>query len=163
MPERRRSAVFATALGLGFFVTTVIYADALYPIAAARMKAPTEQMHGWTALGDAVEKKRVEAGASWVATSSYASTGQLAFALNGRSDVAQLDQRIRYEFLPPLSSDILQKPALYVELERRVDVDLLKSKFRSVTALGSLTRENRSATGATYKLFLVADPVAPPL
>lgn len=163
-PERRRSAVFTTALGLGFFVTAAIYADALHPIApAAQMKAPTEQMYGWTELGDAVEKKRVEAGAAWVATSSYASTGQLTFALKGKSDVAQLDQRIRYEFLPPLSSDTLRKPALYVELDRRVDLDLLKSKFRTVTALGSLARTNGSATGAIYKVYLVSDPVAPPL
>ena len=163
-PQRRRTMVFASALGLGFFVTVVIYVDALRPIqAAARMKDPTEQMHGWPELGDEVEKARIESGAGWVATSSYATTGQLAFALNGRSDVAQLDQRIRYEFLPPLSPAVLQKPALYVELDRRVDLPLLNSKFRNVTALGTLTRQNGSATGATYRVFVVSDPAAPPL
>ena len=163
-PQRRRTMVFASALGLGFFVTVVIYVDALRPIqAAARMKDPTEQMHGWPELGDEVEKARIETGAGWVATSSYATTGQLAFALNGRSDVAQLDQRIRYEFLPPLSPAVLQKPALYVELDRRVDLPLLNSKFRNVTALGTLTRQNGSATGATYRVFVVSDPAAPPL
>jgi 4-amino-4-deoxy-L-arabinose transferase-like glycosyltransferase len=163
-PQRRRSVVFASALGLGFFVTAVIYLNALHPLqAAAHLKDPTEQMHGWVEIGDAIEKKRAEAGAAWIATSSYATTGQLAFALKGRSDVAQLDQRIRYEFLPPLSPALLQKPALYVELDRRVDLALLKSKFRNVAALGSLTRENGSPTGATYRLFIASDPVAPPL
>jgi len=162
MTERRRAAVFATALGLGFFVTAVIYVDALHPIAAAaRMKAPTEQMHGWADLGDAIEKKRSESGAAWIATSSYATTGQLAFALKGQSDVAQLDQRIRYEFLPPISADVLRKPALYVELDRRVDLKLLNSKFRRVTELGTLTRLNGTERGATYRLFLVSDTIAP--
>jgi len=162
IPERRRTAIFASALALGFLVTGVIYADALHPIAAAaRMKDPTEQMHGWAPLGDALEKKRVETGAGWIATSSYATTGQLAFALRGRSEVAQLDQRIRYEFLPPLPSAVLQTPALYVELDRRVDLSLLKSKFRNVTAIGTLQRDNGSATGATYQMFLASDPIAP--
>lgn len=163
-PERRRTAIGAAALGFGFLVTAVIFLDALHPQPlAAKMKAPTEQMHGWAAFGDSIEKKRIESGAAWVATSSYATTGQLAFALNGQSDVAQLDQRIRYEFLPPISSEVLRKPVLYVELDRRVDLPLLKSKFRTVTELGTLTRSNGSATGATYRLFLASDPIAPPL
>ncbi|AGK58368.1 hypothetical protein HYPDE_33478 [Hyphomicrobium denitrificans 1NES1] len=164
MPEQRRKAVFASALAFGFLVTGAIYADALHPLPlSARMKAPTEQMHGWNELGDAIEQKRVEAGASWVATSSYATTGQVAFALNGRSDVAQLDQRIRYEFLPPLPPALLQKPVLYVELQRRVDLPLLKSKFRNVAEVGTLTRKNGTPAGATYRLFLASDPLAPPL
>lgn len=163
-PEQRRKTVFVSALGLGFFVTAVIYADALHGFPeSVRMKAPTEQMHGWPELGDAIEKKRIETGADWVATSSYATTGQLAMALAGRSDVAQLDQRIRYEFLPPLPPALLQKPVLYVELDRRVDLPLLKSKFRHVTEVGTLTRKNGGAAGATYRLFLASDPPAPPL
>jgi hypothetical protein len=57
----------------------------------------------------------------------------------------------------------MQKPALYVELERRVDLPLLKSKFRNVRDLGTLKRENGSASGATYRLFLASDPPVPPL
>ncbi|HEY8194677.1 MAG TPA: glycosyltransferase family 39 protein [Hyphomicrobium sp.] len=164
VPERRRKAFYVSALGLGFLVTAAIYGDALYPVqAAARVKDPTEQMHGWPALADAIDKKRIESGAAWVATSSYATTGQLKMALSGRSDVAQLDQRIRYLFLPPLPAALLQKPALYVELERRVDLPLLRSKFRKVRELGTLKRENGSAAGATYRLFLASDPPVPPL
>jgi 4-amino-4-deoxy-L-arabinose transferase-like glycosyltransferase len=164
MPERRRRIVFLSAICAGFLVTAVIYIDAINPIpGAARMKDPTEQMHGWPAFADAVEKKSIETGAAWIATSSYATTGQLALALTGRADVVQLDQRIRYAFLPPLPAALLQKPALYVELDRRVDLPLLRSKFRKVTALGTLTRENGSPAGATYRLFLVSDPPVPPI
>lgn len=164
VPERRRKALFASAVGFGFLVTGVIYADALRPIPiAARIKDPTEQMHGWPALADAIASKQIETNAAWIATSSYATTGQLAMELHGRSDVAQLDQRIRYEFLPPLPSAVLQKPALYVELDRRVDLALLKSKFRNVKEIGTLTRNNGLPGGATYRLFLVSDPPTPPI
>ena len=165
VPEHRRQAVFRTAVGLGFVVSAIIYAHALSPIRAAFvLKDPTEQMHGWPALSDAIDEKRREVGAGWVATSSYASTGQLAMALKGRSEVAQLNDRIRYIFLPPLSPELLKQPALYVELKRRVasDLGMVKEKYRKVTALGSLTRENGSATGAVYELYLLSDPPQPP-
>jgi 4-amino-4-deoxy-L-arabinose transferase-like glycosyltransferase len=162
--DARRKTIFAAALGLGFFVTAVIYAAALYPIAfAVRVKAPTEQMHGWRDLAEAIDRARIQNGAAWIATSSYATTGQLAMALDGRSPVVQLDQRIRYEFLPPLPPTLLLRPALYVELERRVEPALLKAKFRNVREIGRLSRKNGSAQGASYRLFLVTDPPAPPL
>lgn len=89
-PERRRSAIFAAALGFGFLVTTVIFLDALHPLPPGCEDEGADEMHGWAAFGNTIEKKRIESGAAWVATSSYATTGQLAFALNGQSDVAQL-------------------------------------------------------------------------
>jgi hypothetical protein len=57
----------------------------------------------------------------------------------------------------------LQKPALYVELQRRVDSPLLKSKFRTITPLGTLKRQNGSEGGAVYELYLVSGPPSPPL
>jgi len=159
--ESRRKAVFRAALGLGFLMTGFIYWHAVSPLMEVR-KDPTEQLRGWPALSDAIDAKRREAGAAWVATSSYATTGQLFMGLKGRSEVAQLDQRIRYIFLPPLPDELLKQPALYVELERRVDLPLLQEKFRKIVPLGDLKRANGSAGGATYKVFLVADPPARP-
>ena len=161
---RWRRGVFAAALAFGFLITGMIYTNALRPIrAASSLKDPTEQMRGWPALADAIDEKRREAGAAWIATSSYATTGQIAFGLRGRTEVAQLNDRIRYVFLPPLPPGLLEQPALYVELDYRVDLPLLQSKFGSVTPLGSLTRRNGSAAGATYLLFLVSDPPEPPI
>jgi hypothetical protein len=59
---------------------------------------------------------------------------------------------------------LLKQPALYVELKRRVgsDTGMVKEKYRNVTPLGSLTRDNGSATGAVYELYLLSDPPQPP-
>lgn len=162
LPVAWRRATFIVALCLGFALSALIYAHALQPLLQSA-KDPTEQMRGWPALADAIEKKRAETGAAWVTTSSYATTGQLMFALKDRSPVAQLDDRIRYIFLPPLPESLLEKPALYVELERRVQVPLLRQKFRRVEEVGTLKRANGSPDGATYILYLVAEPLAPPL
>lgn len=163
VPERRRQGVFVIAVALGFLVTAVIYAHALNPIRAVVLhKDPTEQMRGWPALADAIDEKRRETGAAWIATSSYATTGQLAFALKERGEVVQLDERPSYIFLPPLPQVLLAKPALYAELDRRVDLPLLRAKFRSVVAVGSLIRDN-GGDGATYRLFLLSDPWRSPI
>jgi 4-amino-4-deoxy-L-arabinose transferase-like glycosyltransferase len=165
IPEHRRQAVLRTAVGLGFAITALIYVHALNPFRTVlALKDPTEQMHGWPSFADAVDKKRREVGAAWVATSSYASTGQFAMALKGRSEVAQITDRIRYTFLPPWPPELLKQPALYVELKRRVgsDTGMVKEKYRNVTPLGSLTRDNGSATGAVYELYLLSDPPQPP-
>ena len=157
-----RRTVFLAAIGLGFAMTGAICAQAVRPLGTASVDR-TEQMRGWPQLADAVEAKRRETNAGWVATSSYATTGQLAFALKGRSEVIQLDERIRYEYLAPPDPALLAKPALYVELARRVDMPLLKQKFRKIEPLGELSRPNGSANGATYVLYLVSDPPAPPV
>ncbi len=157
-----RRTTFVAALTLGFAMTALIYAHALHPLFQSA-KDPTEQMRGWPALADAIEKKREETGAAWVATSSYATTGQLMMSIKDRSPVAQLDERIRYAFLPSLPESLLSKPALYVELQRRVQLPLLREKFRKIQEIGTLKRNNGSPDGATYVLYLVSDPIAPPL
>lgn len=162
VPIAWRRATFVAALGVGFAMTAFLYVHALHPLFASA-KDPTEQMRGWPALADAIDAKRRETGAAWVATSSYATTGQIAMGLKGRSEVAQLDQRLRYIFLPPLPPSLLTRPALYVELERRIDLPLLHQKFRKVEQVGTLKRDNGSTDGATYVLFLVSDPSVPPL
>ena len=121
------------------------------------------QMQGWAEFDRAVEVGRQRAGASWIATSSYATTGQLAFREPPQVPVLQLTERLRYVHLPPADPALLQTPALYVELRRREEPALLRRRFRSVTALGTLARNSGGEPIATYVLYLVADPIRPVL
>jgi Dolichyl-phosphate-mannose-protein mannosyltransferase len=162
LPAAWRRLAFVSALTVGFVMTAIIYAHALHPLFQSA-KDPTEQMRGWPSFVEDIEKKRKETGAAWLATSSYATTGQLMMGIRGQSPVAQLDERLRYIFLPPLSDELLKRPALYVELQRRVDLPLLKSKFGTIRKIGTLTRDNGIGEGAIYVLYLVSDPIAPPL
>lgn len=162
LPVAWRQTAFVSALSLGFAITAIVYVHALHPLFQSE-KDPTEQMRGWPALADAIEKKREETGAAWLATSSYATTGQLMYGIKNRSPIAQLDERIRYLFLPQLPDAVINRPALYIELERRVDLPLLKRKFGKIEKIGTLRRDNGIPGGATYVLYLVSDPIAPPL
>jgi hypothetical protein len=97
---------------------------------------------------------RAETGACWIATSSYATTGQLAYELRDKAPVVQLNERIRYLHLPAPDAAVLKCPALYVELERRADAAWLGGQFRSVTRLQSLTRSYNGVPLAAYAVYL---------
>ena len=160
IPPAWRRTCSAGAVGLGFVSIAAIYMHAVQPITSLHLrKDPTAQMRGWAEFSIAVDKLRRDTGAAWIATSSYATTGQLAFALKGQSDVAQLNDRLRYAHLPPLGDAVLMRPALYVELSRRSNVELLHQRFRRVSQLSSLRRVDGSLEGATYSIYLVAEPI----
>jgi hypothetical protein len=163
-PKSLRRVVVG-ASGLGFVVTSIIFVHALFPFRAASvLKDPTMQMHGWSIFSDAIEKKCRETGAVWIATASYGTTGQLAFGLRSRRAVAQIDERIRYTFLPPLPPSILKGPALFVDLENHAASWLpqLRTKFEKITPLGILSRHDGSESGVKYGLYLLSNPSQAP-
>jgi hypothetical protein len=146
------------ALAVGFVLSGLIYIHAVTPLAQIPgLKDPSSQMRGWRQLAADVERIRVATGACWIATSSYATTGQLAYELKGKAPVAQLTERLRYLHLPAIDDATLACPALYVELERRRSESLLLERFRSVSFVANVVRKDRAAI-ASYAIYLVAGP-----
>jgi hypothetical protein len=153
----RRIATWAVPVE--FLCSAVLYAHALHPLyLSPHAKDPSAQMRGWPDLAVELEAKRRAHGACWIATSSYATTGQLAYHLRGRTPVAQLDEPLRYAHLPPLPAETRACPALYVELQRRHERDLLDARFASVTDLGVLDRKHAGVPLARYVVHLLAEP-----
>jgi 4-amino-4-deoxy-L-arabinose transferase-like glycosyltransferase len=151
--------IAAWAVPVGFVCSALLYAHAFSPLhIAAYSKDPSAQMRGWPELAAEVEAMRRARGACWIATSSYATTGQLAYHLRGRAPVVQLDESLRYVHLPPLPAETRTCPALYVELERRQERDLLDAQFASVTDLGAMDRKNAGVPLARYAVRLLAEP-----
>ncbi len=143
------------ALGIGLLLSGLIYWHTLHPLVQLPARRdPTSQTRGWRELAAEVERVRAATGACWIATSSYATTGQLAFELKDKVPVVQLNERLRYLHLPALDAALLKCPALYVELERRADGAWLGERFRSVTRLDSLTRRHAGVPLAIYAVYL---------
>jgi hypothetical protein len=143
------------AVGIGFLIAGALYWHTVRPIIPVPgQKDPTSQTRGWRELAAEVERVRASTGACWIATSSYATTAQLAYELRDKAPVLQLTERIRYLHLPPPDAALLRCPALYVELERRGGELLLSERFRSITKLDSLTRSHANLPLATYLVYL---------
>jgi hypothetical protein len=156
-PGRVFGALGTGAVALGFLLSGLLYVHAVHPIVQLPgTRDPSSQMRGWSDLAAEVERRRIASGACWVATSSYATTGQLAFALKDKAPVVQLDERVRYLHLPTPGDAVLACPALYIELERRSEPQLLAERFAAVTPLGTIVRSQRGTGIARYAVFAVA-------
>jgi hypothetical protein len=161
---RLQASLATWALGIGFLFCGVIYAHVLRPLPFVPLtKDPTSQTRGWSALAAEADRLRQANGACWIATASYATTAQLAYELGTRTPVIQLDERLRYVHLPPVDDALFKCPALYVELERRAQPEMLAKHFRAVKPLGALTRRYGNKPLASYGIYLLADPVGRPL
>jgi 4-amino-4-deoxy-L-arabinose transferase-like glycosyltransferase len=145
------------AIGIGVLFSALLYWHAAQPLVLlSGQRDPTSQTRGWRELAAEVERLRAATGACWVATSSYATTGQLAYALRDKAPVLQLNERIRYLHLPAADPALLKCPALYVELERRAAPSLLNERFSSVTRLESRTRSYAGVPLASYAVYLAS-------
>jgi 4-amino-4-deoxy-L-arabinose transferase-like glycosyltransferase len=154
-----RRHVGTWAVPFGFLCSALLYAHALHPLLTSPYsRDPSAQLRGWPGVATEVDAMRRAYGACWIATSSYATTGQLAYHLRGRTPVAQLDEPLRYVHLPPLDAETRACPALYVEQERRHERDLLDAQFASVTDLGVLDRKYVGVPLARYVVHLLAAP-----
>ncbi|MEQ1717396.1 MAG: glycosyltransferase family 39 protein [Hyphomicrobium sp.] len=151
--SRRRLSRWAVALGL--VMTALIYVHAIWPVVQLQ-KDPSSQMRGWPEFSGIIEKLRQAHGAEWVATSSYATAGQLSFALRHVTPVAQLNDRIRHEHLPALPRERFVAAALYVELERRVGESMLAECFAQAKRVAMVRRDDGTAGGADYAVYALA-------
>jgi hypothetical protein len=152
------------ALAVGFILSGLLYWHAARPfVQLAGQRDPASQTRGWSELGAEIERLRVAKGTCWVATSSYATTGQLAYHLKDKAPVVQLTERIRYVHLPAVGAATLNCPALYVELERRSAPALLQERFHSVDRLQDVTRSYRGVPIATYAVYFLSGPTGDPL
>lgn len=146
-----------SAVALGFLLSGLLYVHAVRPLVQlAGTRDPSSQMRGWREFAAEVDRQRLASGACWIATSSYATTAQLAFALRDKALVVQLDERVRYLHLPPINEKVLSCPAIYVELQRRSAPELLAERFAHVTPLGSIVRAQGGTPIAPYAVYAVS-------
>jgi hypothetical protein len=151
------------AVGIGFVISAALYWHTVRPfVVLSGQRDPTSQTRGWRELGAEVERMRAATGACWIATSSYATTAQLAYQLRDKAPVLQITERIRYLHLPPPDPALLKCSALYVELERRGSETPLKERFASATRLDNLTRSYAGVSLGTYVVYQAQglDPAA---
>jgi 4-amino-4-deoxy-L-arabinose transferase-like glycosyltransferase len=160
--DRIRSRRWALVTSAG--LSLLIYAHAVAPFyVSPKLREPTHQLRGWPEFAADVEKAAVLAGAAYVATTSYGTTGQLSFNLGQRWPVFQLNERIRYVHLPPPDRRVWSEPGIVVEIPRRNPKAQLTKRFENVEQLSSLTRSHRGIPLQTYLVYRVSNPKIQPL
>jgi 4-amino-4-deoxy-L-arabinose transferase-like glycosyltransferase len=134
---------FAAPLGIGAAAAALCAIFVLQdpPNGAALPIDPLRYLRGWPELARDIENLRRQAGASWIATSNFVVTAQLAYEM--RSDdvpIEQVTERIRYAFAPPPNDALLGEPALLLVREYWPDSTDYRRCFGAIMKVGTLLR-----------------------
>ncbi len=163
MPKYERLS--KSIVPIGAFFALVFFAAALSPIGYARGEVDkTNQLRGWDVFSEEVQALATRENLAWIATSSYATTAQLRWALRNNPNsvpVIQLNERSRYSFEAHVEPALIAKPALFVE-RARLDFAFLSERFDVQMPLKTLTRGIGGKAGE-YLAIRLSRPKAEPL
>lgn len=150
---------------VGMGLVSVILAFAAVPALDAIAGPATRPLRGWPQLGATVQTQAAmaeEVPAAWVGTMSYGLAAQLAAEPGLTLPIVQLNDRARYDPLPPATAPDFDRPGLVIDLPRRVTARALRTCFAAVEALAPIRREvGTGPAGAhvAYAAFRVSGPI----
>lgn len=156
----RRVAPFV-GMGLVGAMLTFAAVPALDVIAGPATRA----LRGWPQFGATVQTQAAmtdDDPAAWVGTMSYGLAAQLAAEPGLTLPIVQLNDRARYDPLPPVAVPDFDRPGLVVDLPRRVTAEALRICFGVVEVLEPIRRYvGKGATDAdvVYAAFRVSRPI----
>lgn len=165
--SQTRSGLFwrqaASFVGLGLVGAMLTFAAV--PALDAVAGPATRPLRGWPQFGATVQTRAAmadEAPAAWVGTMSYGLAAQLAGEPGVTLPVVQLNDRARYDPLPPVAVPDFGRPGLVIDLPRRVTAGALRTCFAAVDVLQPIRRD--AGTGAAgpdvaYAAFRVSGPI----
>jgi Dolichyl-phosphate-mannose-protein mannosyltransferase len=155
--------VAALQIGIGLAATLFVYVQAIYHPFPLGDLDRTNETRGWANLDSRLEELAANNHAHWIATShDYAGTGEIeSYLLFDRSPlpVRQIDEPLRWAFLPPFNPDAAGWPALFVETEANVRRPTPPSMlFGQTRLLDVFNRQGGNGPLETWSVFLVGKP-----
>ncbi len=152
-PWRHLRRMRAVAAPLGFALSAAALAYLASPLTLGGAKDPAQLARGWAAFARGVDHVRGTGHAAWVATTSYAVTGELALHLPPGVLVRQIDERQRYAFEPaPVVAP--EAPALLVVRAGREWRGGYGSCFDRVVPAGTVDRTGGGHVLQSFDVYL---------
>jgi 4-amino-4-deoxy-L-arabinose transferase-like glycosyltransferase len=153
--RRRRDWIGASALGFG--ITGVVYAQALYGLIPLppSLNPIALRLGGWDGLARQVEAARVASGAAFVAGDGYATDSELAWTLPAYVPVVGTEDRWSLFALPRAA--IGGQVGLLVRNARRTEPPD-PAVWAEAAPLGIVVRPGGSGEYAVYRVVAVANP-----
>lgn len=151
-------AVLGRLAPLGLVLGALVQIHAALPSTDFGPHDPALQLRGWPAFARSVDAARQDAGASWVGAFSYGVSAQLQAADHGGAPTAQINERERYEGLPPPVAPDLRQPGLIVDLDRRLDLVALRTCFAQVGPVVPIDRSAVRTADTHYEAVRVSGP-----
>ena len=148
------------AAPVGYLISALVFAEILHPfLPIDPSRNPAMLTQGWTELGEALRVKQAETGAGWIATASYEHTGALSFALQGKADIIQINERVRYGFLPAPKEVLTRQPALFIDWADSGEAFLNRHKncYGTAERLGTVARMYGATLIESFVLYRLTD------
>ena len=156
-----------SAFAIGYALIGLIFLEIIHPfLPIPPDRNPAMLTRGWVELGKELETIAKEKGLSWIATASYEHTGGLGFALHGQLNVIQINERIRYGFMPPPDPALVAKPALFIMWDYAAE-DTLKNLAACIghaEKIGTISRKFNDTIIETFSIYQLNDvKITPPI
>lgn len=148
------------AAPVGYVISALLFAEILHPyLPIDPSRNPAMLTQGWTELGEALRAKQAEIGAGWIATASYEHTGALGFALQGKAEIIQINERVRYGFLPAPNEALIRQPALFIDWADSGEAFLASHQncYGTAERLGTVARMYGTAVIESFVLYRLTD------
>mgnify|MGYP006265612471 CR=1 FL=1 len=156
-----------TALASGYAILAIVFIEIIHPfLPIPPASNPAMLTRGWNDLANELETIAKERGLSWIATGSYEHTGGLGFALHDRMKVIQINERIRYGFMPPPDQTLTTKPALFIMWDHAAEGVLknLAACMGQVDKIGTISRKFDETVIETFSIYKLTDvKITPPI
>ncbi len=143
-------------LGVAFTLAAFLQLGfGLFPL--PEKKDPTARLKGWSTLASEVAKVQREAGARFVLTEGYAITGELAFYSPSPENVMQINERIRYAFLPEPDEAALRGAAAVLVVHQGSGPAQAALSYAEVRLAGTVARgaANRAKDKDNYDVYVM--------
>jgi len=152
------------AVPVALVLTALLYLHALFLVLPLkRYDIIAQQISPGRSIAAEIDAVRARIGADVVITTGYRLAGWLAFYLPSRSQVVQINERIRMANEPEPKPELFLGPLLYVMEERDSKLQLVRALYGEVKEVGRLNRIKYGYVLDTFVLYSVARPKGDPL
>jgi len=158
--QRKAPRLYQWSVATGYGIGLILFVEILHPFLPIEpSRNPAMLTQGWAELGDELIAKENQTGSAWIATGTYEHTGALSFALRGKGEVVQINERVRYGFLPAPDPDLTKKPALFIDWANDGDGFIASHKecYGTAERIGFVERKYGNTVIENFVLYRLTD------
>jgi 4-amino-4-deoxy-L-arabinose transferase-like glycosyltransferase len=144
------------AIPVAALILVLVYAEAFFGVIPARDPIARLTAVGFVPVADDIARMARTEHARAIVTTSYATTSWLAFYLDRKIQVVQLDEEFRWLSAPRADSGLGHAPLLYVTLEQKKPLPEIVKRFSQFHLLARLERKRRGAIIDRYDVYAVS-------
>ena len=150
------AATRALAIPVAALILAFVYAQAFFGVVPKRDPIGRLTAFGMQPVTDAVQAAAAAQGAHAIVTTSYATTGWLAFYLKPAVPVVQINEDFRWLSAPKADPALADGPLLFVTPQGEKTMPVVAARFAHIEHVGEIDRRRKGVLIEKYDLYRVS-------